>query len=106
MIANARSTDQRSYEERRSFTRMHADCKVAIKDPATGETYEARSKNLSGVGILLQCPQRFDDGTLLEILVKPEGSSIMPLHAEIQVIRAHKEGSGYEVAAAFQRVIR
>lgn len=97
--------------ERRAFKRLPADTEVIIR-PLTGSARDtARSKNLSGGGILLSSDRAYQPGTLLEVEVLTKthrrfARQFAPLTAKVRVVRVEGKAPPYDVAAEFVDVER
>lgn len=95
----------KDYEEKRNFIRMFVNVQVKVTDPATGESFQGESKNLSGDGILFVTSKQFEINQKLNVEVSSGQDSQAPLKAEFIVARADaiKDGE-YEVAGSIHAV--
>lgn len=93
--------------EMRNARRIPLNCQVKIRSTESGETAYGTTKDLSvdGVAILTDYVPRF--GQLLEIhVLPPQGSSIQPLRALVQVRRCVQvvAGASYEIGTAILKI--
>jgi len=92
--------------ERREFKRLPAETEVQIRVVPEGGLKHGTGKNISGGGILLTSPQRFDPGTILDIEVLTRTHQkfsrvFRPLVARVSVVRVEGDEAPYEIAAEF-----
>ena len=93
--------------ERRSARRIPITCQVKIRITESDETAYGTTKDISvgGVGLITDYVPRF--GQLMEIhVLPPQGSSIQPLRALVQVRRCVQLPTGhhYEIGAAILKI--
>jgi hypothetical protein len=93
--------------EMRTARRIPIICQVKIRVTENGETFYGNTKDLSvdGVSLLTDYVPRF--GQLLEIhVLPPQGSTIKPLRALVQVRRCVKldAGRNYEIGTAILKI--
>lgn len=93
--------------EMRNARRIPLNCQVKIRATESGEIAYGTTKDLSvdGVAILTDYVPRF--GQLLEIhVLPPQGSSIQPLRALVQVRRCVQvvAGASYEIGTAILKI--
>lgn len=93
--------------EMRNARRIPLNCQVKIRITESGETAYATTKDLSvdGVSMITDYVPRF--GQLLEIhVLPPQGSSIKPLRALVQVRRCVRldGGRSYEIGTAILKI--
>lgn len=93
--------------EMRNARRIPINCQVKIRVTESGETVYGTTKDLSvdGVSLLTDYVPRF--GQLLDIhILPPQGSTIQPLRALVQVRRCVKldSGRGYEIGTAILKI--
>lgn len=93
--------------EMRNGRRIPINCQVKIRVTENGETVYGTTKDLSvdGVSLLTDYVPRF--GQLLDIhVLPPQGSTIKPLRALVQVRRCAKLDSGrsYEIGTAILKI--
>ena len=99
---------QRNHKgEMRNARRIPLNCQVKIRITESGETAYATTKDLSvdGVAMITDYVPRF--GQLLEIhVMPPQGSSIKPLRALVQVRRCVQlvAGRSYEIGTAILKI--
>ena len=87
------------YDEKRNFIRMFVNANVDITDPATGNIYQGKGKNLSGDGAMFTTDGKFEVNQKLNLTVSAENSKVASLNAEFEVIRIKDCGDGqYEIA--------
>lgn len=107
VIPGGRATGSSPKGELRRSRRIPIQCRVEIKAQDGWEIHYGVSKDLGvdGVSFITDYVPRF--GQLLEIhIVPPQGSSIKPLRALIQVRRCAQvvAGKEYEVGAAIMKI--
>jgi hypothetical protein len=105
-VINGGRTNSAKGELRKS-RRIPIQCRVEIKAQDGWEIHHGVSKDLGvdGVAFITDYVPRF--GQLLEIhLVPPQGSSIKPLRALVQVRRCSQvvAGKEYEIGAAIMKI--
>ena len=93
--------------EMRNARRIPINCQVKIRVTESGETVYGTTKDLSvdGVSLLSDYVPRF--GQLLDIhVLPPQGSTIKPLRALVQVRRCVKLDSGrsYEIGTTILKI--
>lgn len=93
--------------EMRNARRIPINCQVKIRVTENGETVYGTTKDLSvgGVSLITDYVPRF--GQLLEIhVLPPQGSTIKPLRALVQVRRCAKLDSGpsYEIGTTILKI--
>lgn len=93
--------------EMRNARRIPINCQVKIRVTESGETVYGTTKDLcvDGVSILTEYVPRF--GQLLDIhVLPPQGSTIKPLLALVQVRRCVKlaNSSNYEIGTAILKI--
>jgi hypothetical protein len=93
--------------EMRSARRIPINCQVKIRVTENGETVYATTKDLSvdGVSLLTEYVPRF--GQLLDIhVLPPQGSTIKPLRALVQVRRCVRveNSRSYEIGTAILKI--
>lgn len=106
LIMGGRATPSAKGELRRS-RRIPIQCRVEIKAQDGWEIHHGVSKDLGvdGVSFITNYVPRF--GQLLEIhVIPPQGSTIKPLRALIQVRRCSQvvAGKEYEIGAAIMKI--
>jgi len=91
--------------DKRTFTRIGAECEMTFTRPDSNELGHGKSVNLSAAGILFQTQEQLTAGISLEICVKPISDITPPLNALIEVIRVVPIDDGhFEVAAVIQGI--
>ena len=98
--------NSRMHEEKRNFKRMAAECPIQFTVHGSDKLMHGTTINISGVGALFATKEKLTEGDMLEILIKPDGSSIMPLNARAQIIRVTQHNQQYQIAAAIQEILR
>jgi len=89
------------HSEKRNFIRMFVNAKVKVTDPATGNTYDAEGKNLSGDGAMFNSSEEFEVNQRLSLDIISEQSTLASLSADFEVIRVTKLDNGqFEIAGA------
>ena len=93
--------------ELRNARRIPINCQVKIRVTESGETAYGTTKDLSvdGISLITDYVPRF--GQLLDIhVLPPQGSSIKPLRALVQVRRCAQmiAGRSYEIGAVILKV--
>lgn len=78
---------QRQYDEKRNFIRMKIDTGITFTKIDGRERYEARCRNLSGTGMLLETEKKLTLGDRLRVTVPSEGPNFLPLDAIVEVVR-------------------
>jgi len=78
---------QRQYDEKRNFIRMKVDTSITFTKIEGRERYEARCRNLSGAGMLLETEKKLTLGDRLRVTVPSEGPNFTPLDAIVEVVR-------------------
>lgn len=97
----------RDYEEKRDFIRMSLDCKVQIKNLATGEMFQGVAMDLSSKGLAFVTSSNIAPGSKLEIRIVPDKAVVPPLHARVEVIRSEPDTSGnnYRVGTSIEEYL-
>lgn len=78
---------QRQYDEKRNFIRMKVDTRISFTKIDGRERYEARCRNLSGTGMLLETEKKLSMGERLRVTIPSEGPNFEPLDAIVEVVR-------------------
>jgi hypothetical protein len=82
------SVTSRAHQEKRSFIRMHIDTMVSFTlGSSSTQRYEARCKDISGAGMLLETNKKLVLGQKLHVEVPSEGLGFENLQALVEVIR-------------------
>ena len=74
-------SSQRNFDEKRNFIRMKVDTSITFTKIDGRERYEARCRNLSGAGMLLETEKKLVLGDRLRVTVPSEGPNFSPLDA-------------------------
>ncbi|CBL46963.1 Hypothetical protein HDN1F_33800 [gamma proteobacterium HdN1] len=80
-------TTARQYEEKRNFIRMNVDTGITFTKMGGQERHEARCRNLSGAGMLLETKKKLSAGERLRVNIPSDGPNFSPLNATVEVIR-------------------
>jgi len=97
----------RHYIEKRDFMRMAINCPVSYQPADSGLTTKSGTCiNLSANGILFQCDDRFPEGTVLDISVKPQLTISPPFNAKMKIVRVQhqSEDNSYSLAGTIEMV--
>lgn len=97
----------RHYIEKRDFMRMAIDCPVDYQLSESNSSLKSGTCiNLSANGILFQCDDRYKEGTVLDISVRPQHSISPPFNAKMKVIRVEPqaENNGFNIAGTLELV--
>jgi hypothetical protein len=95
------------YREKRNYPRITIDCPASFQIIG-GEGGGAIVKNLSGGGLLICIDRAIDNGSSLQIEIKPVNDITPPMQAEVQVLRCTpvEDGEGdYAVACQISRIL-
>lgn len=97
----------REYEEKRDFIRMIVDCKIQLKNIATGDTFQGVARDLSSKGLAFTTNQSIAPGTRLEVRIVPDKALVPPLHARVEVVRSEPDtaGSSYQIGAHIEEYL-
>ncbi len=95
------------YAEKRDFLRLAVECPAKIRLNGARQVEDARVKNISGGGLVLQAAQDIPRGSEVSIVVSPVNSPMPPLVAAVKVVRSEPElaGAGYLVSCSIDRVL-
>ncbi len=77
-----------SDQEKRHFTRMRINTVVTFTQVGKNEPHEARCKNISGAGMLLETDQSLELGAKIHLTVPSEQSTSHNLNVLAEVVRA------------------
>lgn len=92
-------------EEKRYFSRMRTDCKLAYKPVGGTSPVGGSCINLSGSGILFRSSTPVEPGKAIEVHIRPTYRITPPLTAFVEVIRCTAGGDQeYEIAGAIRGI--
>jgi len=86
------------YAEKRDFLRMPIDCELSFSVEGSTKQHQGNVINLSSKGILFTSTEKFDPGTMLQIVLTPSNSTTAPMEAEVVVARVSSNEVLFEVA--------
>ncbi len=92
------------YAEKRDFLRMPIDCELHFGRAGEDSRLQGKVINLSSKGILFTSPERFSEGTTLEIVLTPSNSETPPMHARAVVSRVTDNDVMFEIACEIKNV--
>jgi len=79
------------FSEKRDFIRMFVDADVTFTINGESETYQGKSKELSGKGVAFTTQQTVNDGDVLDIKVSSVIASVPPLEIKANVVRTEAQ---------------
>ena len=79
---------KKSDQEKRHFTRMRINTLVTFTVEGKNGSYEARCKNISGAGMLLETDQSLELGSKIHLTIPSEQSTSNNLNVLTEVVRA------------------
>jgi len=92
-------------EDKRYFSRMPTNCKLAYKPVGANSPLAGSCINLSGSGILFRSSWPMDPGKAIEVQIRPSYKITPPLTAFVEVVRCSATAdSGYEIAGAIKGI--
>lgn len=92
-------------EDKRYFSRMPTDCKLAFKPVGSASPLGGACINLSGSGILFKSSLPVEPGKAIEVQIRPTYKVTPPLTAFVEVVRClPTEDSAYEIAGAIKGI--
>jgi hypothetical protein len=92
-------------EDKRYFSRMHTDCKLAYKPVGTSIPLGGSCVNLSGSGILFRSASPVEPGKAIEVHIRPTYKVTPPLTAFVEVVRCSPISEGaFEIAGAIKGI--
>lgn len=95
----------RDYDEKRDFMRMCMDCPMSFTRQ-DGSRHEAMARDLSGSGAGFVTDQILAPGEILTIQLTPQQAVVLPLQAEVEVVRVDARVNGtYEVGVNIRRFV-
>lgn len=74
-------------DDQRDFRRMPIDCGATLRVIGEEALQNASVNNLSATGMLLRCEQRYKEGELLEVDIRPPNDRNAPFRAIVEVLR-------------------
>jgi len=77
----------KAYREKRGFVRIRVDTMITFSIESSNERYEARCKDLSGAGMLIETGKKLSIGQKIQVTVPSEGPNFDNLQATVEVIR-------------------
>lgn len=80
-------TSNKADQEKRNFTRMRINTLVTFTAEGKNEVHEARCKNISGAGMLLETDQQLTLGDKVHLTVPSEQSASNSLNVLAEVVR-------------------
>ncbi len=86
------------YAEKRDFLRMPIDCELHFGRAGEEPVFQGNVINLSSKGILFTSPQRFSEGSSLDLVLTPSNSEEKPMHARAVVSRITDNNALFEIA--------
>lgn len=94
-------------KDRRAFTRLPIECRVAFKRPGEKDVAFGAGKNLSACGVMFVADRPLVLGTELEVNIVPSSRLISPLNAMVKVVRLEPGADPDEflVAGAIREII-
>jgi len=84
----------KSDQEKRNFTRMRINTPVTFTIEGKTASHEAKCKNISGAGMLLETDQSLELGTKIRLTVPSEQSASHNLNVLAEVVRAKTLANG------------
>lgn len=84
----------KSDQEKRNFTRMRINTLVTFMIEGKTDSHEAKCKNISGAGMLLETDQSLELGTKIRLTVPSEQSTSHNLNVLAEVVRAKTLANG------------
>ncbi|HUL13235.1 MAG TPA: PilZ domain-containing protein [Methylococcaceae bacterium] len=92
-------------QEKRSFGRMNANCRMSFRRAVSGMVHEGWCINISGAGILFQANLPVEPGRAVEIHTMPNDKITPPLTAFIEVVRCTRtDAEHYWIAGAIKGI--
>ena len=100
------SMDKKSFYEKRNFTRMKIDTMITFTLEGRNDRYEARCKNISGAGLLLETEKKLEEGSKINVSIPSESGDIENLNASADVIRCleMKDQHKYEIGCIITKI--
>ncbi len=93
-------------QEQRQSLRKENQCPIYYTFPGNSERYPGQCINLSNSGILLECDQKLQLETALEVCLVPENGTTSPLNMLVKINWLHKHSSGhYHAGASIKAII-
>lgn len=93
------------FEERRTFSRMRANCRMRFKRVGNETSSEGVCLDISGSGILFQSDRPVEPGRALEIHTLPKDKITPPMTAFTEVVRCTPIAQErYRIAAAIKAI--
>ncbi len=83
----------RQYDEKRDFIRMKVDTVVTFTRIDSKDRHEARCRDLSGAGMLLETDKKLSLGDRLRVMIPSERSGFSALEAIVEVVRVEAQPS-------------
>jgi len=93
-----------NHAEKRDFMRMFIDCSLSLTTTDSSKNFQGHMINLSNEGLLFTSNQKFEVGTILNIVLTPRHSETPPVHATVIVARVSSNELSYEVACKIRDI--
>jgi len=92
-------------EEKRYFSRLPTDCKLAFKPAGADRPLGGSCINLSGSGILFKSGSPIEPGKAIEVRIRPTYPVTPPLTAFVEVVRCTAgTDESFEIAGAIRGI--
>jgi hypothetical protein len=92
-------------DDKRYFSRMTTDCKLAFKPVGSEQTLPGSCINLSGSGILFKTSTPVEEGKAIEVQIRPTYKITPPFTAFVEVVRCSPlTDNEYEIAGAIKGI--
>ena len=92
------------YAEKRDFLRMPIDCELSFSESGSTRQYQGNVINLSSKGILFTSSEKFEEGTILDIILTPSNSATPPMEASVTVARVDSNDVLFEIACEIRNL--